>query len=79
MSPSNKTPGLVSAENEKMTGQPGKERLTSPAPLGPSDSNVAHPATPVMAGASKEAPKAVKRSATATSGVEKRKKALKRL
>ncbi|KAI0061289.1 hypothetical protein BV25DRAFT_1900522 [Artomyces pyxidatus] len=54
-------------------GAKGKERLTSPSPLGTADSNVASiPAA--------TAPKAVKRGAAAgVVGGEKRKKALKRL
>ncbi|EKM52522.1 uncharacterized protein PHACADRAFT_260998 [Phanerochaete carnosa HHB-10118-sp] len=63
---------------------PNKDRHTSPAPLGPADSNV----TPSQAVASEKkaathatpTTKAVKRTAaSATSGAEKRKKALKRL
>lgn len=56
----------------------GKERLTSPAPLGTADSNVAGATTAVPAAAA--ATKAVKRAATGGgAGAEKRKKALKRL
>ncbi|KAI0798187.1 ubiquitin-conjugating enzyme/RWD-like protein [Abortiporus biennis] len=51
----------------------GKERMTSPSPLGLSDSNVA-------ANTTSAATKAIKRgAATGTTGAEKRKKALKRL
>ncbi|KIP06632.1 hypothetical protein PHLGIDRAFT_72360 [Phlebiopsis gigantea 11061_1 CR5-6] len=56
-----------------------KERHSSPAPLGPADSNVTPPQT-VPSSATVAATKAVKRTATAAgTGAEKRKKALKRL
>ncbi|PCH42941.1 hypothetical protein WOLCODRAFT_138121 [Wolfiporia cocos MD-104 SS10] len=54
----------------------GKERLSSPSPLGTADSNIASAVNAVAPGA--EA-KAVKRTATGIMGAEKRKKALKRL
>ena len=63
-----------SNSGEKTTG---KERLTSPAPLGTADSNVAGATTAVPAAAATT--KAVKRAATGGAGAEKRKKALKRL
>ena len=64
-------------ENEKITGT-DKERLTSPAPLGVADSNVAAPVA--NAGPVANGTKAVKRTAAGgLSGAEKRKKALKRL
>ncbi|KAF9810296.1 hypothetical protein IEO21_07024 [Rhodonia placenta] len=63
-----------SISSEKTTTT--KERLTSPAPLGTADSNVAVAVNiPVGAGPAK----AVKRSAAGVAGAEKRKKALKRL
>lgn len=64
-----------SISSEKSTG---KERLTSPSPLGTADANVA-PVVNVGAGAG-AGTKAVKRSAAGGgAGMEKRKKALKRL
>lgn len=62
-----------SNSGEKPTG---KERLTSPAPLGTANSNVVGNPTAVPAAAATT--KAVKRAATG-GGSEKRKKALKRL
>ena len=70
----------VGRENagSKIGGQ-NKDRHSSPAPLGPADSNVTPPQT-VASSATVAATKAVKRTAAAAgTGAEKRKKALKRL
>ena len=65
-------------ENEKTTSSSSKERLTSPAPLGVSDSNVSLPVATMSTATA--GTKAVKRTATSgLSNAEKRKKALKRL
>ncbi|KZT65116.1 hypothetical protein DAEQUDRAFT_731849 [Daedalea quercina L-15889] len=70
------SPSDSSLSSEKRTG---KDRLTSPAPLGTADSNVAGTTAAVPAAATTST-KAVKRAATGGgSGAEKRKKALKRL
>ncbi|GJE89154.1 ubiquitin-conjugating enzyme E2 [Phanerochaete sordida] len=81
-------PLQVSPSNFEGTGRenagtklPNKDRHTSPAPLAPTDSNVA-PSQSVASENKAAAPttKAVKRTAaSANSGAEKRKKALKRL
>ncbi|KAH9837890.1 ubiquitin-conjugating enzyme/RWD-like protein [Rhodofomes roseus] len=70
------SPSDSSLAGQKLTG---KERLTSPAPLGTADSNVAG-ATAAVPAAAAAMTKAVKRAATGGgAGAEKRKKALKRL
>jgi len=81
-------PLQLSPSNVEDTGRenagsklPNKDRHTSPAPLGPADSNIAQ--SQALASENKAAvpaTKAVKRTAAGgSSGVEKRKKALKRL
>jgi ubiquitin-conjugating enzyme E2 S len=74
-----------SSENGDMTPATSKdkvkaERHQSPAPLGTADGNVASaPARDASAAPAPAAAKAIKRGATGTAGVEKKKKALKRL
>ncbi|KAF9228107.1 hypothetical protein BS17DRAFT_773065 [Gyrodon lividus] len=69
-SPANTLPSSYSSSS--CSSKDGKERLTSPSPLSTADSNVA--------GSLNAASKAVKRSAASgATGMEKRKKALKRL
>jgi len=71
----------LSTSDSSLAGEKptGKERLTSPAPLGTADSNVAGSTAAVPAAAATKT-KAVKRAATSGgAGSEKRKKALKRL
>ena len=69
---SSNTFSVSSSISSLSSSEKGKERLTSPSPLGTADSNV------VVVHAA-EAPKAVKRGAVAGAAGEKRKKALKRL
>ncbi|KAH7922498.1 hypothetical protein BV22DRAFT_1106595 [Leucogyrophana mollusca] len=75
-SASNTLPSSLSSSS--LSGKDGKDRVTSPSPLGTADSNVAGPAN-TSAAAAAAATKAVKRSAAPGTGLEKRKKALKRL
>ncbi|EGO02884.1 hypothetical protein SERLA73DRAFT_176329 [Serpula lacrymans var. lacrymans S7.3] len=78
-SPANTLPSSHSASSIS-SGKDGKERVTSPSPLGTADSNVAGLASQSsLSAAATAATKAVKRSAAPGSAVEKRKKALKRL
>lgn len=68
-------------ENDGAIGLVGKDRHISPSPLGTADANVSLGVPPANAPVPGTGTKAVKRAATgaATSGAEKRKKALKRL
>lgn len=80
-SPANTLPASTTSSSLSSDKDSSKERMPSPSPLGTANANVAGAGTGGMGPAPTPATKAVKRSAatSGSTGVEKRKKALKRL